>query len=1525
MQGANEMPRKKSEIIHTISASDRSMNLFIKRLGFCMGFLLVGCLSKTIGNPLVYAPDQGSSRGKNIVLIASDHEYRSEETLPALARILARHHGFHCTVLFGLNKNGEIEAGASHIPATSTLDKADGLVLFTRFQNLPEEQMAPIAAYLDRAGPVVGMRTATHGFKIPAGAAYAKYSFNYKGEEERGGFGEQILGQSWVGHYGQNHRQSTRIESIQEQSEHPILRGVRNVHVKAGGYNAEPQPDWTVLTMAQPLMSMEPDGKPDTSKPPMASEWTRTYAGADGQSGRVFTSLYGASEDILNPGYRRLVINGIYWSLGLENEIKADSVIDFVGPYQPNTFQGGGHARGIKPSAYEGFESPIPVTNGSAAAQPSQKQPAEKKDAAAAGVQARYVRIELPGDWRTLTLAEVEVFSEGKNIAPAGTASQSTTGYGAGAKRAIDGNSRPTWGSGGLTHTVDNRENPWWELDLGGDFAVSSVEVWNRGDANLGSRLDGFTLQLFDSERREVFEREGITAPRSSVHIRTTGGIITYLEADGKPGKAPDWKAAASQTQGSGTHGRVEVPGAHRDPTPFAFQKGDVVASIGNALGERFQHRGGLEVPIQDILPDHDLTFRNLCVSGDKVGKFPRSKGFTSMDTYLRHVGADVIFCFFGYNESHDDTPDHHTKRLVDYVRELRSYKPNGESMPRIVLFSPIAHENLKDPNLPNGMANNLRLARYTEATRTAAEQAGVAFVDLFSASRKLYRDNDVPLTINGVHLNELGNTLLGYQIAEELTGQKPSGDPSMAHIRTAVEDKNWHWFNRYRATDGNDIWGGRSGLKYVGGQTNADVLQHELNMLDVYTANRDKVIWDVTGKDGHSRPATSNDENVPAPIPVISNVGGGSNTSSAEKEGSLNYLSGEEGIAKMHIPEGFKVELFADEAMFPEVVNPVQMQVDTKGRLWAAAWHTYPMWEPGTEMKDALIILEDVDGDGRADSCKEFARVHNPVGFEFWNGGVLVTSAPDLIFLKDTDGDDVADVRYVIQGGFGSADTHHNANNLVYGPDGGIYWQSGIFLQHNHEHPWGRSLNTGAAGMFRFDPRRFTIAYHAGGTGPNPHGISFDGWGYHYANDGTGGRSYQLRPFQTRFHPHSLLNREFRPVTADAIISSPNFPDRMQGDFIIANTITYRGLKTYSLHRDGYSKEVAQQKRNKETGKKETFKVTRKFKVGEVWGTPDVEILRSDDGNFRPTDAVFGADGALYISDWCNVIIGHLQHSVRDPNRDKKHGRIYRMTYPSRPLQEPVAIDGQPLDALMVNLEHPVDGVRHRTRVELSERSSDDVVTAAREWIKKWDPNNPDHARNLLEGLWVHQQHNVRDRNLLATVLASPVEHARIAAATVKHHWGVADPARGQQEIIEEEEMEVEPGGIVSDTSELTIIRVNTVVEQLRFDVKEVEVKAGKKVRLIFVNPDALPHNLVLVKPGKADTVATAAIMLGADGFAKQFIPESEDILHYTALLDGGEEEELEFDAPTEPGDYQFVCTFPGHAFLMRGILRVK
>ncbi|MGE0760312.1 MAG: ThuA domain-containing protein, partial [Pirellulaceae bacterium] len=268
------------------------------------------------------------------------------------------------TVLFTVDpKTGEIDPAADNLPGTEALKSADLMVIFLRFKNLPAEQMQPIVDYLDRGGPVVGLRTATHSFKIPADSHFARYDYTYNGAGYDKGFGRQVLGESWAGHYGTNHVMSTRLEIAPDAASHPILRGVKNPWVQAGGYWTAPIEGSTVLALAQPLSGMTANSPPAEGKAPCPGAWVREYSGKNGHHGRVFTTTYGASEDIVDPGFRRLLINACLWSSGLEDKIAPNLNIDFVGPYHPATFQFEGHRRHVKPEDLADLNSPIMSTD----------------------------------------------------------------------------------------------------------------------------------------------------------------------------------------------------------------------------------------------------------------------------------------------------------------------------------------------------------------------------------------------------------------------------------------------------------------------------------------------------------------------------------------------------------------------------------------------------------------------------------------------------------------------------------------------------------------------------------------------------------------------------------------------------------------------------------------------------------------------------------------------------------------------------------------------------------------------------------------------------------------------------------------------------------------------------------------------------------------------------------------------------------------------------------------------------------
>lgn len=932
----------------------------------------------------------------------------------------------------------------------------------------------------------------------------------------------------------------------------------------------------------------------------------------------------------------------------------------------------------------------------------------------------------------------------------------------------------------------------------------------------------------------------------------------------------------------------------------LTLNENDHIAFIGNALPDRMQHDGWLEAYLQCTNPDKQLVIRNLGFSGDQVGYRPRNKNFPDEHEYLTLARADWIFAFFGYNESYHHDPGQFKKELGQFIKETRERQYNGKSAPKIVLFSPIAHENLNSPNFPDGEENNLWLSIYADAMSRVAELNNVIFVDLYGPSKALFEKTPKPLTINGIHLNADGNKAMARMIVEALQGAVR--DENIDKVRAAVLAKNWCWFNRYRATDGNDVWGSRATLKFVNDQTNFEVLQHELLMLDIMTANRDKVIW----KANIGQVALADDSNVPNPVLVETNY------VPSVKNGELEYVSPEDAIATFTLAKGMKANLFASEEMFPEFVNPVQLGVDTRGRLWAAVWETYPKWQPDQEMLDRLVILPDENHDGVADKAITFAFVHNPTGFTFWNGGVIVVSAPNILFLKDTDGDDVADVREILFSGIDSSDTHHTANGLDYGPDGYIYYQRGIFNISNVETPWQTAQLSGTSAMYRFNPRTHRFSMHAANP-PNPHGGDFDYWGYQYATDGTGGRAFQVRPDgDGSFKMHKLLEKTVRPVASSGIISSLHFPPENNGNYMILNCIGFLGIKQYQLDRSD----------------------------GEVWGTETEDLLVSSNGNFRPSDFVFGDDGALYVADWANPLIGHMQHNVRDPTRDHEHGRIYRLTVEGRPLQESVKIEGESIEALLDVLKHPVNGVRLRARIELSERDSKKVVAATQKWVMQFDAMKKEDAHHLLEALWLHQQHNVVNETLLEVLLNSPEPHARRAAERVRHMWKIEGKLGGGagmkkmdhsshvlprridlEDDYLKQEKSPEPR-MVGDTLE---VHIQTLIEQMRYERTQFTVVSGMKVRLIFSNPDAMDHNLIMVQPGAAAEVAMAALMLGAGGVQKQWRPESGKILFASKLLSIGDSQTIEFTAPQETGRYDYLCTFPGHWQLMRGVMIVE
>jgi glucose/arabinose dehydrogenase/lysophospholipase L1-like esterase len=814
------------------------------------------------------------------------------------------------------------------------------------------------------------------------------------------------------------------------------------------------------------------------------------------------------------------------------------------------------------------------------------------------------------------------------------------------------------------------------------------------------------------------------------------------------------------------------------DPA-LKLEKGDHVVIVGNTLAERMNYFGNFETLLHSRFPEHNLYVRNLGWSADEVSLRPRSKDYRDHTNNLSDHKPNVLIAMFGFNESFADeaglprfeadlegflkSPEkidnYSTGRSNwDSTADKKVDLPKLESLRQIVLVSPITFENTGRHGLPDGKEANARLKLYTEAMGRVAKKHNVVFVDLFTPSQKLMDGAKEKLTINGVHLNRPGDKLVAAAFDEALFGKRPEkSSADQAALLAAVNEKNEQFWYDYRAVNGFYIYGGR---KAPFGIVN---FPPEFAKLRKMIANRDERVWAIArGEKVSSQPDDSNT---------------GDFADIKTNKPNILLTSPEQSQAKMTLAADYAVNLFASEEQFPELQNPVQFSWDAKGRLWVCCMPDYPMYLPGTPPNDKILILEDKDWDGKADTCKVFADgLHLPTGIALGDGGAYVALQPNLAFLKDTNGDDVADVREIVLGGFDSADSHHSISAFTWDPGGALYFQEGTFHHTQVESPYGprRLVN---AGVFRFEPRTFRFDVFVSYSFANPWGHYVDGWGQNFVADASGGNNYWGTAFSgdvdyPRKHGgmKQILKMQWRPTSGCELVSSRNFPDDAQGDYLLNNCIGFQGVLHYKMKDDGASKEKP------ESG---------------FSADPVDPLLKSTDENFRPVDLEFGPDGALYLCDWYNPLVGHMQHSVRDPNRDHVRGRIWRVHYTKKPLVKPVKIEGESIATLLDLFKtEPEERTRERVRLELRSRERDQVLAEAKKWLASIDKNDKNFEHHRLEVLWLHQQQDVVNEDLLKQVLASSDYRARSAATRVLCYWRdrVAEPLALLQKQVNDE-----------------------------------------------------------------------------------------------------------------------------------------
>lgn len=1019
---------------------------------------------------------------------------------------------------------------------------------------------------------------------------------------------------------------------------------------------------------------------------------------------------------------------------------------------------------------------------------------------------------------------------------------------------------------------------------------------------------------------------------------------------------------------------------------PLQLRQGDRICFIGNLLLDAERRYGHLETLIHQLHPNHELTFRNLAWPADEIDLMPRPANFGDLDQHLTYFKADVIIAAFGYNESFARyaSVESFQERLGKFLTDLKAKAYNGKSSPRVVLLSP------EEDTRPHGrlFANGNNLMLYTAAMKEVAGIQGVAFVDVLERRKRRSspqvsesKKQSDRLTVDGHANTAHGHARFAKNVVEVMFEQEC---PEVDHdLRQLVVDKATQFFHRYRPLNTFYYTGGRKkSYGYL------DFLPAMRNF-DLMVENRDQAIH-ATLKSG--RLVEPDDSNLPAIDEVL------------QARGANEFLSPSDEKKAFKVDPRFEVNCFASEEDFPELACPIAMRWDQQGRLWVSTSVTYPHLYPGQKPGDRILILEDTDQDGKADTCTTWADdLHLPLSFVLdGTGGVYCSEQPHLTHLTDRDGDGKMDHREIVFTGFGCEDSHHSLHDFIWTPGGDLLFRESIFHHSQIETIHG-PIRARNSSWFLYRPHERKLIAFGSYPNTNPWGVTFDQWGNHvashpvfastfhatnptYPRNPKAGNGFRQEPGQ---HPPAKGMQAYSGTCGHAFVCHDFWPKEMQGGFLKAR---YKPTNRIEFHRW--------------IEKDDHFAEDYQF-----------DLIFSTNLSFIPVDLNFGPRGACYVCDWYNPVKGHAQYSLRDPRRDRKAGRIWRIVPKGASLPDPPQIDDASIAQLLEHLKSPHSQTRRRARLELRSRPANHVTEKLRDWRKELI--EPLHQ---LEALWVQQELHLDrkdDFEFLEKVIRS--EDHRVAASAFGVlrfnsaapgqvadllRYGVShssphvrreavlcssyvlssesnpdalalDITPGARRTIIKAIMPVfeRPAGthlqyairsaLNSDAfrsywpegleeklaalgetvpeprtkttreerkfdrqKNLQRVTIGTIPERLLYTVTEFTVKASQPVKLVFRNPDATEHNLLILDqdtPVEEIGMAANEMAKSPDGAKKQFIPDDNRILHATRLVKPGQQEILRFIAPKKPGRYPFVCTFPGHWTIMKGVMTVQ